>query len=134
MLESITNAINTVNDIEIIIIRISIILCDMLGVLVLITTVAKSIYCYFHRDHHIKLTLAQGIALALEFKLAGEVLRTVTVRELNELFILGVIIILRTAITILIHWEIKTEKAEQEHEIEIQKKEMLEVQLKRPFE
>ena len=77
------------------------------------TTVFKSVWNYFHKERHVKLMLAQGIALALEFKLAGEVLRTVTVRNWNELAILGTIILLRGAITVLIHWEIRTEKAEQ---------------------
>ena len=54
--------------------------------------------------------LAQGIALALEFKLGGEVLRTVVVREWAELGILGAIILLRATLTFLIHWEIKNEK------------------------
>ena len=58
-----------------------------------------------------KLTLAKGIALALEFKLGGEVLRTVIAREWSELAILGAIIVLRGALTFLIHWKIKTEEA-----------------------
>ena len=60
----------------------------------------------------IRLNLAQGIALALEFKMGGEVLRTVVVREWSELGILGAIIVLRAMLTFLIHWEIKNEKRE----------------------
>jgi uncharacterized membrane protein len=59
---------------------------------------------------HIRLDLAEGIALALEFKLGGEVLRTVIVREWTELLILGAIIALRGALTLLIHWEISVEE------------------------
>jgi len=88
----------------------------MIGVVVIMTTVFKSIYHYFHRDLHIRLILARGIALALEFKLAGEVLRTVMVREWSELIVLGTIIVLRAAITVLIHWEMRTEKADEEQE------------------
>ena len=54
--------------------------------------------------------LAEGIALALEFKMGGEVLRTVAVREWSELGILGAIITLRGLLTFLIHWEIKNEQ------------------------
>ena len=60
--------------------------------------------------------LAQGIALALEFKMGGEVLRTVVVREWSELGILGAIIVLRAMLTFLIHWEIKNEKRETQEE------------------
>ncbi|MCL1996292.1 MAG: DUF1622 domain-containing protein [Defluviitaleaceae bacterium] len=113
MLEVISLGLDRVYYVEVIIIRIAIILCDMIGVAVLMATVFRSIVNYIHKDRHVKLMLAQGIALALEFKLAGEVLRTVTVRDWNELVILGTIIALRAAITLLIHFEIKAEKSEQ---------------------
>lgn len=81
------------------------------GVTTLLFTTMKSIWGCVHRDPKVRLTLAKGIALALEFKLGGEVLRTVIVREWSELAILGAIILLRGALTLLIHWEIKTEEA-----------------------
>ena len=115
-METARSILFSVGEIESIVIRVAIIICDFIGVAVLMTTVCKSVYHYFHKDLHVKLMLAQGIALALEFKLAGEVLRTVTVREWNELIVLGTIVILRGAITLLIHWEIKSEKEEVEHE------------------
>jgi uncharacterized membrane protein len=104
------------HEFEFVVIQLAMLACNMIGVVVLLTTVFKSLYYYFHRDRLVKLMLAQGIALALEFKLAGEVLRTVTVRDFNELAILGTIIILRGAITLLIHWEIRAEKADEELE------------------
>ena len=116
MPEAITNALDFISEAELSIVRVSIMLCDLIGVVVLMTTVFKSVYSYFHRDRHVKLMLAKGIALALEFKLAGEILRTVTARDWNELVILGTIILLRGAITLLIHWEIKAEKTEQREE------------------
>ena len=61
----------------------------------------------------IRLNLANGLALGLEFKLGSEILRTVVVRELNELLIVGGIIILRAALTFLIHWEIKEEHSKE---------------------
>ena len=112
MLESIADALSYAYGVEIVVVRIAMMLCDMIGIIVLMTTVIKNAYRYFHRKKHVKLMLAQGIALALEFKLAAEVLRTITVREVSELIVLGSIILLRGAITLLIHWEIKTEKAE----------------------
>ena len=46
-----------------------------------------------------------------DLKLGGEVLRTVLVRELSELMVLGLVILLRGALTFIIHWEIKNEEA-----------------------
>ena len=90
--------------------QIGIAATEMAGIAILLITVVKSIIGYFRKDEHIRLDLAEGIALALEFKLGGEVLRTVIVREWTELLILGAIIALRGALTLLIHWEISVEE------------------------
>lgn len=85
---------------------------ELFGVMILVFTAVKSFIGWLKKDENIRLHLAQGIALALEFKLGGEVLRTVVVREWSELGILGAIILLRGVLTFLIHWEIKNEKNE----------------------
>lgn len=88
-----------------------ILLLEFAGVAVLLATAVRCIIGIFHKDAHVRLKLAQGIALSLEFKLGGEVLRTVIVREWSELAILGAIILLRGLLTFLIHWEIKNEES-----------------------
>ena len=90
--------------------QIGITLTEMAGIAILLITVGKAIVGYFRKNEHLRLDLAEGIALALEFKLGGEVLRTVIVREWTELLILGAIIALRGALTLLIHWEISVEE------------------------
>ncbi len=95
-----------------------ILLVESAGILVVLLTAAKGVIGYFKRDPHIRLRLAQGIALGLEFKLGGEVLRTVIVREWNELAILGAIILLRGSLTMLLHWEIKHEEERYERCLE----------------
>jgi len=91
--------------------QIGVTLLEFSGVLVLVIASAKALIGFFRKDAHVRLQLAQGIALALEFKLGGEVLRTTVVREWSELGILGAIILLRGALTLLIHWEIRSEEA-----------------------
>lgn len=93
------------------IVQCGILLMECAGVATLMFTTVKSIWYCIRRDPHVRLILAKGIALALEFKLGGEVLRTVIVREWSEMAILGAIIVLRGALTFLIHWEIKNEEA-----------------------
>ncbi|QFJ54818.1 DUF1622 domain-containing protein [Pseudobutyrivibrio xylanivorans] len=85
-------------------------LLESFGICVLVYTAVKSFILWIKKENSIRLELAQGIAIALEFKLGGEVLRTVVVREWSELGILGAIILLRAALTFLIHWEIKNEQ------------------------
>lgn len=99
-----------IEDIFVQVVNYAILVSELAGVTILIYTLVKAFIGWTRRKRGIRLYLAQGIALALEFKLGGEVLRTVIVREWDELIILGAIILLRAALTFLIHWEIKKEK------------------------
>ena len=92
------------------VVEFSTLILEFFGICILMYTGIKSFILWIKRSDAIRLELAQGIALALEFKLGGEVLRTVVVRDWAELGILGAIIALRAALTFLIHWEIKNEK------------------------
>ncbi|MDR3277795.1 MAG: DUF1622 domain-containing protein [Oscillospiraceae bacterium] len=91
-------------------VEMSVMLLELVGVVILLITTIKCIVGLLRRSNHVRLQLAEGIALALEFKLGGEVLRTVIAREWGELLILGAIIVLRAALTFLIHWEIQMEE------------------------
>lgn len=71
--------------------------------------------CGLRSDNtRLKLDLAETMALSLEFKMAGEILKTVVTRTLQELSILGAVILLRAVLTFLIHWEIKMERQTEE--------------------
>ena len=58
------------------------------------------------------MALAKGLAMGLEFKLGSEILRTVILRSWQEIGIVAGIIVLRAALTFLIHWEIRQEMKE----------------------
>lgn len=87
-----------------------VLLIEIIGTVVLIHSVVLAVIGLLRKRENIRLKLAEGIALALEFKVGGELLRTVIVREWEELLILGSIILLRAALTFLIQWEIRIEK------------------------
>ena len=91
-------------------VQFGIILLEGTGAVVLLFSAVKSVVRLFRKRPHARLAIAQGIALALCFKLGGEVLRTVIVREWSELLVLGAIIFLHAAMSVLIHWEIKMEE------------------------
>jgi uncharacterized membrane protein len=93
-------------------VEICVVILEFIGVLVLMGSAFQSLWGLMRKTSHIRLSLAEGIALALEFKLGSEVLRTVIVREKSELFVLGAIIAMRAALTFLIHWEIRNEKVD----------------------
>ena len=92
--------------------EIGIVIAEVIGISILVITAVKCFIKYFRHDERVRLELAQGIALALEFKLGGEVLHTVTVSQddWKALLFLGGIIVLRAILTLLLHWEIKVEE------------------------
>lgn len=85
----------------------AILLFEYVGVAVIIAAGVRGVWLYLRRDPLTRLTLAKGLAMGLEFKLGSEILRTVVVREYQEILLAGAIILLRAGLTLLIHWEIK---------------------------
>ena len=63
---------------------------------------------------NIMIELGRALALGLEFKMGAEIVNTEIVRELRELAVLAIIIALRAILALLIHWEIKNEKNEED--------------------
>ena len=95
------------------VVELSVLLVETVGIAVLLVSVGRAAIGALRSRPRVRLSLAEGIALALECKLGGELLRTVTVREWSELFMLGAVILLRAALTFLIQWEIRIEKKEE---------------------
>jgi len=62
---------------------------------------------FFHKENNLQFDFATGLTTALEFKMAAEILKTVLIREMSELFVLGAVIILRAILSILMHFEMK---------------------------
>lgn len=86
--------------------------CELMGIFVVAVSALKAfvLYCRGLLTHHpcnVKFDLANGLATSLEFKMAAEILKTVLVRDLNELMVLGAVILLRALLSLLIHFEMK---------------------------
>lgn len=91
---------------------------EIIGIIVIIIGAGKSVYLVIsdtiHRKHHnVKISLGNSLALGLEFKMGAEIIKTVIVKDLSELYILGAIILLRAILSFIIHWEIKTERKDE---------------------
>ena len=93
-----------------IVIKWSILLCEIIGVLMIVLTAIRGVIAWIMKKTNARLIAAEGIAVALTFKLGGEVMRSVIVREWSELLILGAVVLLRAVMAILIHFEIRAEK------------------------
>ena len=87
-------------------------LCELIGIFVVSVSVIKAFCSYLHSlatriPCNVKVQLASGLGLGLEFKMAAEILKTVLIRDLSELLVLGIVIGLRALLSVLIHFEMK---------------------------
>lgn len=94
---------------------------ELVGVLIIIIGSVKSLVhlghsLIHHRKINIVIELGKTLALALEFKMGAEIIKTVIVHDLTELAVLGIVILIRALLAFLIHWEIKAEKHEEKDE------------------
>lgn len=87
-----------------------VLLLELAGVGLVLYAAGRALWHLCHRERRVRLALAEGIALSLEFKLGAELLRTLTVHEWDDLLILGALLAVRAAMTFLIWWEIRLEK------------------------
>ncbi len=86
--------------------------CELIGIFIVTASVIKAFGSYLHSmvtrvPCDVKVQLATGLGLSLEFKMAAEILKTVIVRDLSELLVLGIVIVLRALLSVLIHFEMK---------------------------
>ena len=94
---------------------------EFIGVLIIVVGSVKSLISLVtrlirHRSINIVVELGKTLALALEFKMGAEIIKTVIVHDLTELAVLGIVILIRALLAFLIHWEIKMEKKDDEDE------------------
>ena len=90
--------------------------CELIGIFVVTLSAIQAFWHYLkgllmRESTDFKLELAEGLAAGLEFKMAAEILKTVLVHTLDELVILGAVILLRALLSWMIHLEMKVEHA-----------------------
>ncbi len=85
---------------------------ELMGIFVVVVSALRAFIHYLTglvtgAERDVKFALANGLAISLEFKMAAEILKTVLIHELNELVVLGAVILLRALLSFLIHFEMK---------------------------
>jgi len=93
---------------------------ELIGVFIVAYSALKAFFKYAIRffkfsDETIKIEFSQALAMALEFKLGAEILKTLVIRTKEELLILASIVVLRAALTLIIHWEIESDSKRCNH-------------------
>lgn len=85
---------------------------EIMGIFVVVESALYAFWEYIQNSFlkqnlDIQGDLARGLATGLEFKLAAEILKTVLIQSMEELYILGAVILLRALMSVLIHFEMK---------------------------
>ena len=101
---------------------------ELVGIIIVILGSAKAVCHLFSgmkkkQKANIIIDLGRTLALALEFKMGAEIVNTVIVRDLAELGTLAIVIALRALLSLLIHWEIRSEKRAEQSEVREKKSE-----------
>ena len=96
---------------------------ELVGILIIVIGSIKALALIVSRLRkkepvNVVIDLGRSLSLALEFKMGAEIINTVIVRDLKELGILAIVIIIRALLAVLIHWEIKAEKNEEKSKLE----------------
>lgn len=95
------------------VVHFCILLIELAGTVVIVWSMFRGFVGFVRKNEGTRIQLAQGIMLGLEFKIGSEVLRSVIVSDWNELGTLAAIILLRSLLTLLLHWEIEVEEKRQ---------------------
>ncbi len=90
-------------------------LLEIMGIAVVTWSGISAFYKYVKsivgkQKNNYMFTFSQGLAAGLQFKMASEILKTVLIREMSELLVLGAVILLRAILSVLIHFEMKHTK------------------------
>ncbi|MCF0109140.1 MAG: DUF1622 domain-containing protein [Erysipelotrichaceae bacterium] len=89
---------------------------ELAGVIWLIYAGVKGIYEFITGDPKAKHNLGHGMEIGMSILMCGEILRTVVVKDMTSIAVVGGIIALRAALTFLIIIEEKVEEKAEEHE------------------
>lgn len=89
-------------------------LLELMGITIVLIGSFKAFYLYIlslFKDYKIpvKSKLANTLATGLDFKLGAEILKTVLIKNIDELWIVAAVSLLRGFIAFVIYWEMKNE-------------------------
>lgn len=88
---------------------------EMIGIIIVFFSGIRGFWQYIQnilkkKGYDLQRDLAYGLAIGLQFKMAAEILRTVLIQSLDELYRLGAIILLRALLSLLIYFELRHPK------------------------
>ena len=89
-------------------------LLELMGITIVLIGSFEAFYLYIlslfkYYKIPVKSMLANTLATGLDFKLGAEILKTVLIKNIDELWIVAAVSLLRGFIAFVIYWEMKNE-------------------------
>ncbi len=86
--------------------------CEIIAIIVILISVGIAFFYYIRNlftpaSRDIKIDLMSGMSLGIEFAMAAEILKTLQKQDLEQLLLLGGVILIRVVLALMIHYELK---------------------------
>lgn len=96
---------------------------ELIGIVIIIVGSFRALILLIKRmiekkPFHVATDLGKALSLALEFKMGAEIIKTVIIHNLEELAILGIVIVIRALLAFLVHWEMHLEEKAEKKTLE----------------
>lgn len=87
---------------------LAIYLMELLSALIIVFTTVRAFIKLLRRRPYARVYLLHGQSIGLTFKLGSEILRTITVRNTDEIWQIFLLIVIKACMVLLIDWELKS--------------------------
>lgn len=87
---------------------LAIYLMELLSALIIVFTTIRAFFKLLRRVPYARVYLLHGQSIGLTFKLGSEILRTITVRNMDEIWQIFLLIVIKACMVLLIDWELKS--------------------------
>ena len=87
-------------------------ICEIVAIIVILISVGIAFFHYIRNlfasaSRDIKIDLMSGMSLGIEFAMAAEILKTLQKQDLEQLLLLGGVILIRVVLALMIHFELR---------------------------
>jgi uncharacterized membrane protein len=88
-------------------VQYGILILEAIGAVIIFISALRTLLGMLQKKHDSKIQLAEGIATALSFLLGSEALKTIIAPDWKDIGMTCAILLMRAAMSLLIHWETK---------------------------
>ena len=95
-----------------IVVEYGVLILEVIGAVIILISGIRGLIGLLKKEKHFRIELSEGIATALTFLLCGEALKTIIAPDWREIGMTAAILVMRAAMSVLLHWEVTNEKKE----------------------